>query len=400
MSEYEHDDVLWSAVDSYRADTDPLIRPTGTAAAYATVRHRKRARSVGVAASALVAVLVGGVAISALGGPGPTGPTPGNTAGTSPTASPSPTTDPSPLPVATGGALHGLADAVLDLPARKVSGEDCPTGPKQFRDGKAGAKVWIDSAVQTDLDADGTPEQVALIYCRPGEIPLGQVVAFRRDRDGFTTLGVVVQVETPLALPPQQTPMTVERITKLAGDSSGEIQVEVGNLETTYSDLSGGPIGLYQWRSYRWNGSAFAQSGGSPSFMADTDLVPQNAVLSRPDVSPISGGGTQVEVRVTVERVSSALAPVTVLVSVANAPGVTVVGEAASAPRVAGETCAEGAQQWVRCDADRGHPYAFFTFRLTLPAGMTISELRRDLGDSWIYVRIGDQELARLAATL
>jgi hypothetical protein len=398
MSEYEHDDVLWSAVDTYRADTDPLIRPTGTAAAYATVRHRKRVRSVGVAASALVAVLAGGFAITTLGGPGPTQPNPGGSTSASPAASPSPTN--SPVPVATGGSLYGLAGAVLDLPARKVLPKDCPAGPTAFRDGKAGPDVWIDSAVETDLDADGTPEQVALIYCRPGEIPLGQVVAFRRDGDGFTTLGVVVQVETPLALPPQQTPMTVERVTKLAGDSSGEIQVEVGNLETTYSDLSGGPIGLYQWRSYRWNGSAFAQSGGSPSFTADTDVVPLNVVLSSPDLSPAPGGGTQVEVKVRVERVAQALAPVTVLLSVANAPGVTIVGEAASAPRVAGQACAEGTQQWVRCQADRGHDHAFFTFYLTVPAGMTVSELRRDLGDSWIYVRVGDQELIRLAATL
>lgn len=396
MPEYEHDDVLWSAVDTYRADTDPLIRPTGTAAAYATVRHRKRVRSVGVAASALVAVLAGGVAVAALGGPGPFTPTPG----TSTSASPSPAASPSPLPVATGGTLHGLADAVLDLPARTVSGGNCPTGPTRFRDGKAGAKVWIDSAVETDLDADGRPEQVALIYCRPGEIPLGQVVAFRHGADGFTTLGVVVQVATPLALPPQQTPMTVERITKLAGDSSGEIRVEVGNLETTYSDLSGGPIGLYQWRSYRWTGAVFQQSGGSPSFMVDTDVVSQNVVLSSPDLTPAPGGGTRVEVKVTVERVASATAPVTVLLSVASAPGVTIVGEAASAPRVTGQACAEGTQQWVRCEADRGHAHAFFTFYLVVPAGMTISELRRDLGDSWIYVRIGDQELVRLAATL
>lgn len=398
MSEYDNDDVLWSAVDTYRADTDPLIRPTGTAAAYATVRHRKRVRSVGVAASALVAVLAGGVAINALGGPGPTTPTPGGSTSAKPT--PSATTSPSPLPVATGGALHGLADAVLDLPARKVLTKNCPAGPTRFRDGKAGADVWIDSAVETDLDADGRPEQVALIYCRPGEIPLGQVVAFRRGADGFTTLGVVVQVETPRALPPQQTPITVERITKLAGNASGEIQVEVGNLETTYSDLSGGPTGLYQWRSYRWNGTAFVQSGGSPSFMADTDVVPLKVALSSPDVSPISGGGTRVEVKVRIERVAAANAPVTVLVSVANAPGVTVVGEAASEPRVAGETCAEGTQQWVRCRADRGHAHAFLTFHLTLPAGMTISELRRDLGEGWIYVRVGDQELERSSAPL
>ncbi|GAA1420795.1 hypothetical protein ACFQZ4_26295 [Catellatospora coxensis] len=398
MPEHEHDDVLWSAVDTYRADTDPLIRPTGTAAAYATVRHRKRLRSTGVAASALVAVLAGGVAISALGGSGPTPPSPGGSTSAPPAASPSRT--PSPVPVATGGSLHGLAGAVLDLPTRKVLDKNCPAGPTSFRDGKAGTDVWIDSAVETDLDADGRMEQVALIYCRPGEIPLGQVVAFRRDGEGFATLGVVVQVETPLALPPQQTPGTVERITKLAGDSSGEIRVEVGNLETTYSDLSGGPIGLYQWRSYRWNGSAFAQSGGSSSFMADTDVVPLDVVLSSPDLSPAPGGGTQVEVKVRVERVASAQAPVTVLVSVANASGVTVVGEAAGEPRVAGQTCAEGTRQWVRCQADRDHAHAFLTFHLTVPAGMTISELRRDLGDSWIYVRVGDQELERLSAPL
>lgn len=398
MSDFEHDDVLWSAVGAYRADTDPLIRPTGTAAAYTAVRHRRRVRSVGVAASALAAVLAGGVVLTTLGGPGPMVPSPGSSS--SAPASPSPATSPSPLPVATGGARHGLAEAVLDLPARKVSGTDCPAGPARFRDGRVGAKVWIDSAVETDLDADGTPEQVALIYCRPGEIPLGQVVAFRRAGEGFTTLGVVVQVMTPLALPPQQTPITVERITKLAGDASGEIQVEVGNLETTSSDVSGGPIGLYQWRSYRWNGTGFFQSGGSPSFMADPDEVPLRVVSSAPDLSPAPGGGTRVEVKVRVERVASANAPVTVLLSVASAPGVTVAGEVASAPRVPGEACAEGTQQWVRCHADRSQAHAFFTFHLEVPAGTTISELRRELGPSWIYVRVGDQEFQRLFASL
>ncbi|MEV0456186.1 hypothetical protein [Catellatospora methionotrophica] len=385
MSEYEHDDVVWSAVDSYRADTETMIRPTGSAAAYATLRRRRRVRSAGVAASALSVVLAAGAAFTTFGGSGPTVPTPGGSADATPTASP--TTRPSPVPVATGGTWFGLAGAVLDLPARTVSGKECPPGPTRFQGGRAGSKVWIDSAVETDLDGDGRPEQVALIYCRPGEIPLGQVVAFRRDGAGFATLGVVVQVAAPKA-PPHFTPTAIERITRLAGDVSGEIRVEVGNLETTYSDTSAGPIGLYQWRSYRWDGTAFQQSGGSRSFVFDADTGPTHVGLPRADVSSTPDGGLSIEVRIEVGDLATVHEPVTVLMSVAGAPGVTVVGEG----------CPEGAPSWARCPVAAGQAVA--TFTLKVPAGWTVSRLRQELGDDWVYIRIGDQEFDRMAGTI
>ncbi|WP_155369104.1 hypothetical protein [Catellatospora vulcania] len=384
MSDFEQDDVLWSAVDAYRADTDPLIRPTGSGAAYTAVRHRKRVRSVGVAASALAAALAGGVVFTTLGGPGPTVPTPGGTAGVSPTASP--VRSASPLPVVTTGPRHGLAEATLDLPARTVGGQDCPTGPTRFRAGKVGTQTWIDSAVETDLDEDGTPEQVALIYCRPGEIPLGQVVAFRRSGDGFSTLGVVAQVEPPHTAA-TGTPDAVERITKLAADTSGEIQVEVGNHETTYSDLSGGPIGLYQWRDFRWNGAAFSRSGGAPSFVADPAVVRITVDVARPNVRDAEGGRRKVEVPVTI-RVQDQLpadTPVTVLLSVGTVPGATVV----RAP-------CEGAQQWVRCRRDETWPGTWqVIFELELPGAPDAPDVRNDLGPHSVYVRIGDQEFGR-----
>ncbi|GAA1619176.1 hypothetical protein ACFQY4_44860 [Catellatospora bangladeshensis] len=276
MSEFD-DDLLMSAFAEYRSETNPQIKPTGTGAAYQTVRYRKRVRTTAVAACALTAVLVGGGAFASFTGnqgvapqPGASSAAPSAVASPSPSASPSASPSPSALPspaIATsppppGSELHGLEDATLDLPVRKVGREHCPSGRVKFRDGKAGEYTRIADVISVDIDGDGVFEEVALITCRSGEGAFGQVIALRPSGSGrFDTIGVVIEIEPSVGAGSQR----IENVKRIKPGKPGEILVEVGNHETTYTDENR-LKGVFQWRGYRWNGTKFAQSSGPTTF--------------------------------------------------------------------------------------------------------------------------------------
>ncbi|GAB4056101.1 hypothetical protein [Catellatospora paridis] len=388
MSDLDREDVLVSAFDSYRAETDPLIRPEGAAAAFSTVRHRRRVRTAGVAACAVLAVLVGGGTYATLAGPPQGDPNPGVTLTTAPqrsaAASPSPRPV-SPSPAVTGGDLLGLADAALDLHAFAVFPGECPGGWTKFDDGKAGNR-YIDSVVSTDLDDDGTPELVALIFCRPGEIPLGQVVAFRRDDDKFVTIGVVAQIE-PHTVGSERTPNAVERIRKITGAGPGQVRVEVGNIEATYSDLSDGPVGIWQWRVFRWNGDGFTQVAGSPAFAFEQSGGWFSVTVDRLAFGPAVGGRRPATLTVTVDVLAELDPgrPLSVLVSL----------PAASGYKVERNGCADGAQNWVLCRfAELSPGLRTLTFEFDFPAD-PVEQIMRELRFSHLHLRVGDQEFMR-----
>ncbi|MEU8078039.1 hypothetical protein AB0B31_21580 [Catellatospora citrea] len=388
MSEFDREDVLVSAFDAYRAETDPLIRPEGTAAAFSAVRHRRRVRTAGVAACTVLAMLAGGGTYATLGAPPLGDPNPGITLTTAPppSALPSPSAPPvAPSAAVTGGDLLGLADAALDLHALAVVPEDCPGGWTRFRDGRAGTR-YIDSVVSTDLDDDGTPELVALIYCRFGEIPLGQVVAFRRDGDKFVTIGVVAQIE-PHTVGSQGTPDAVERIRRITGAGPGLVRVEVGNIETAYSDPSDGPVGIWQWRVFRWNGEGFTQVAGSPSFAFEQVGNRFSTTVSGLAFGPAVGGRRPATLTVTVDVLADLAPdrPVSVLVSL----------PAASGFKVERGGCVDGAQNWVLCRfAELSPGLRTLTFEFDFPAD-PVEQIMRALRFSHLHVRVGDQEFVR-----
>ncbi|MEV4410568.1 hypothetical protein [Catellatospora sp. NPDC049609] len=271
MSEFD-DDLLTTAFAEYRSETNPLIKPTGTGAAYRTVQHRKRVRTTAVAACALTAVLVGGGAYASFTAGPVTPPQPGaSSAAPSPVTSLSPSPEPSPSaspstsvatsPPPPASTLHGLENATLDLPVRKAD-PSCPSGAVKFRNGKAGESTRIADVVSVDIDGDGAFEEIALITCRQGEGLLGQVLALRPKGNGrFTTLGVVIENERTGGPGSDR----IENVRKIKVGKPGEVLVEVGNHETTYTDENRFK-GKFQWRGYRWNGTRFAQSSGPTTF--------------------------------------------------------------------------------------------------------------------------------------
>ena len=203
--------------------------------------------------------------------------TPSFTASAAVSPTPTPVTTPIPTPKRTPAAtastgasasdLYGLASATLDLPTRAADMEGCAQGPRtKFVKGRSGKTTRIADAVEADLDHDGAPEVVAFIDCSPpgwGENPPRQVVAFERRADGtFATMGVVVE-EVP-AGDPRQNDDTIEDVSRIEAAPNGGIRIEVGDPATLYQDTGTSP-GLYQQRTYGWNGTTFVQIAGSTS---------------------------------------------------------------------------------------------------------------------------------------
>src|SRR4051812_2985020 len=99
MSDHELEDVLIGALDDFRAQALPLVKPAGARAAVTTVRHRRQVRAALVAAIVAVAVVVPIAGFAGLrhnGGTPPADPTlPASPSATVP-GSPSPTASPTP----------------------------------------------------------------------------------------------------------------------------------------------------------------------------------------------------------------------------------------------------------------------------------------------------------------
>lgn len=228
-----------------------------------------------------VAILVAGCAASPAS-LAPASSTPSVAAAqSSPTPEPTPTPESTPAPTKRTPAppgsakppgpsdFYGLGNATLDLPVRAATTEGCAQGQRtKFIKGRAGKAAKIAAAIEADLDHDGAPEVVAFIDCLPpieGDHPLRQVVAFARRADGsFATMGVVVE-EVP-AGDASQDDNTIEDVARMGAGAAGGIRIKVGDPATKYQDTGTSP-GLYQLRTYGWNGTTFVQTAGSTSFV-------------------------------------------------------------------------------------------------------------------------------------
>jgi hypothetical protein len=267
LDAYFDDRLIAGAVSDYQETTMNLIKPEGTAAAIAIAKHRRTVRIASLAVIAAVVVIGAGTAYASLG-PGEHAPPPtlGNQNSASPStpsaiassqATPSGAGTPSGGTATTGtSGPDNLNNATLNLPKNDVNG-DCPHGSTKFTGGAAGASTRIEKVLSADVNKDGSADDVALINCRLGEGALKQVVAFHRGTDGkFTTIGSVQQVSGQVK--------DVDDV-KVSGSN---VLVRVGDEATTHTDGSRS-LGVFQWRTYGWDGAKFHQTGGSTSFTAD-----------------------------------------------------------------------------------------------------------------------------------
>ena len=283
--DFDSDERMDAVFADVRGTVAPYLRPPGTAAAHATVRHRRRVRVV--AGAILAASLVLGPAVGVAVASGRHAPTNGNgstptpsattqTPDPTPSTSPSASGDPSP---GTGSppdgeiSLADLKNATLDIPAWPADGkigDGCQQGKVTFHDGSVvtntnyGRTVTelAGPPVYTDVDHDGARETVIRVRCAvQGEV--SQVVVFDRDEaGGIRTIGPVTAVTG-----------AVRKIFGIDDGGDGLVKVEVGD----HAVCCGTPPELpqHQWRIYRFDGAHFTQSGGPTSFPANprvTDL--------------------------------------------------------------------------------------------------------------------------------
>ncbi|GIH18878.1 DUF11 domain-containing protein [Rugosimonospora africana] len=317
MSDFDldfEDRVIAGAVDDYQEGTMRFIKPQGTVAAIATARRRRKVRVASIVAGVAVVVVTAGTAYAARG-PAEHVPPPviGNQNSPSPAGSPSASSSPSTAPTDTGtpsagssGAGTGasgphdpddLSDATLNLPA--VYGDSCPHGATRFTNGSANQYTKIDKVLSADVDRDGSWDDVAMISCRPGEGAMRQVVAYHRKANGtFTTIGLVAKLELG--------PNSTEKINNIddVKVSGSAVMVHVGDYASTSTD-GGQASGVWQWRTYGWKGGAFAQTGGSTSFVADTSNVRLTTVVSNLTFDPPVNGKRTGRLTITVRNTGS-----------------------------------------------------------------------------------------------
>lgn len=295
------DRLIAGAVNDYQETTMQFIKPEGTGSAITTANHRRKVRIASAVAGVAVATIGAGAGYSALA-PGENAPPPAahHSASPSPSASPSAApTSPSASATATtatragsGAGIHGpdnLDNATLNLPANYTS--SCPHGPTKFSNGTAGSHTKIEKVLAADVDHDGNSDDVALISCRIGEGALKQVVVFDRAAGGkFTTMGLVVQVDRK----------PIYNVDDMKVDGS-RILARVGDQATTYTD-GARLTGVFQWRTYGWNGSKFTQTAGSTSFQADKTANHLTTTVSKLVFGAEAGGKRTGTMTVTVRN--------------------------------------------------------------------------------------------------
>ncbi|MGK5742926.1 hypothetical protein [Micromonospora sp. URMC 103] len=293
-------DPLRTHFAAYRHELTARVDGPGPDAARRTLRRRRRATVAAGAALAVALVVAPIAATAALRGdatppappattptvePTPTPSSPSPSASTSPSATPSvPRT-----PEAPDGRIseRELLAARLDLPAWQVgSPTECATEGVRLtlrpplREAEVPHLIAID---QGDVDADGAAETVALLGCRLGETVGKQVVAFdRNDRGKIVTLGRVNRTA-------ERGDRSFEDI--LAVDvTQGAVRVQVGDIQP----CCGVPEHWqrHQWRTYRWDGERFGQSGGPTSWGKDPRLTDLKLTRGPVVLKPVDETGT------------------------------------------------------------------------------------------------------------
>jgi hypothetical protein len=214
-------------------------------------------------------------------------------------SSQTPSTPPSGTASATpGGRIDQamLRGATINVPVWSSDGShsECPSGPVTFSAGthtvSPSVRVTQQRVASVDVNRDGTPEAVLLLWCG-GYHVTSQVVAL--DRDAAGRLHTVGQVMAQAG--------TIRGVCDVRAGSAGAVQVKVADLDV--SGRCGENPALTQWRGYSWNGTAFAQSSGPTAFPANPNIAELSVTAGDLTfAAPVNGiyhGTLQVRVRNT-----------------------------------------------------------------------------------------------------
>lgn len=394
----QNDDLLSEAFAGFAQAAGPYIRPAGLAPVRATVRRRRATRLAAGTVAAAIAIVAPLAYFTQGDNHHP--PVPLNTPTASPSDSLTPSLVPSPSASAsgTGGATApttisstpvtcatsnastaftpvSLCNATLTMP----STDACAVTKVSFRKGEATVgqyRLSVQRGLLADVDGDGTPDVVAIISCGAGD-PVGQeVVAFSRSAgsSAIKTVGLVVGEGSSKGL---------HGVTDLTADSTGTVRALVDNVSG--SDGVAYMAAVKQWRTYKWNGTAFTQTAGHTSFLADTSTAKLDFTASKVTFDPPRDGKQRGLVSVTVHnRGTSTAGPLNVYGLMGqqgpdkNACPL-VDGTSATYPLT--EVCTLGSLAPGKSRT--------VTFAFSYEAGYTTLD-----SDSFVQLRLGDQQYA------
>ncbi|MET7400999.1 hypothetical protein ABZS66_46720 [Dactylosporangium sp. NPDC005572] len=293
MSEF--DDLINDAIGDFRSTeaTTPAITP-GTAAVRATVRHRRTVRltTLSVLGAVLIAAPIAAFAADPHGNNPP--PVPGNSITPTPveSATPlpaSPSAEPPPDGVITAAQLGAVT---VDFPP--FLSRQCDTTAVKLAisagKGEIGqSTAWIEKVVHTDLDGDSALETAALVQCRSGETPRGQVLAFDRNADGAVVLlGVVVAEDSRYV------------VRDIAVRDGGGIVAEVSDFIACCGTEPGAE--RHQFREYGWEGGKFRQLAGPTAFGDPARVTDLQVTVTDVVLGPVVDGKRTGTAKVTVKN--------------------------------------------------------------------------------------------------
>jgi hypothetical protein len=289
------------AVEEFRAETMPTLKPAGLGPVRATVRRRRRTRTgvLAVVATVLgIATVATSAQVSLLHQPYPDPsvtattrrPDPNVTSSTNrvPNVAVVPSLQPSGCARLPGNGVD-VCNATLDIPA--LAGvAACPSGPIAFTGGESdgrqrGGQLDLSTVGRVDVDHDGVPDTIAIVTCSLMPSFHNQVLVFRSDG---SLLGRVAATEGPISA-----------ILDVLVFGNGSIGVEVTSVDlNSWPD----PVNTLQWRTYSWTGHAFAQTAGSTSFRADPTSANLTLAVAPIVFDKLPNGARRASVQVTVHN--------------------------------------------------------------------------------------------------
>ena len=302
-------DELASAFVELEALVRDSSRLPGLAAAQVEARRRRANRAAWVA-SALVVLVVAGVAVAVpgwlrLNGPPVLEPSPSVTTG--PTPSPSGTISPPSAVLADLLPPEWLQDATLEVPAGDAP--ECPSGRLEFLSAVHVSPGFSDITIRTvdvgDVNGDGRDDSVVALVCA---IPNGLHTR------NYTM--VVAYSGPELALLSQVGEYERGGVARLVVTPEGAIDVDVEEV----NDL--GRLSGPGWRdSYTWTGSAF-ETVGRVDF--DEEPTMNLSITVNPTAIELAPGGPPQTVLVTVYNHGAAPSLPLRLNTTSGTAGVTV----------------------------------------------------------------------------